>query len=389
MLSAIVLIYIWTLFLNHHRVEQFFWLTALICIFPMTALLRAFHGIKAERIIAKRKKLFAEDDMEVKIKVYNRIFMPTFLPEVVDSLPLIYKLKHRKHENAKGVLPFVFKERELVYKLSDLPRGQLLFGDIYLNKKDLFGLVKIKKVIKSSESILVYPKYINVSTESIVGIKNQQQGGPKQYQTNDTTQISGVREYQHGDKLSLVHWKASAKNSMLMSKEFIPSLNRRSHLILDCYKENENKTNEIFELCVSVAATVTNAFGNSGEPFSVMMNNAHRWEVEKKHKGQFLLEAMEKLALVRNDGNIPLATFCRYNTYRFEKGTSLIIVTTCVDEKLKKYITNLINKKVLVKIYLIGEQSTDTSLPFIHPITSLEQMLPWSEGRKVYEARVK
>ncbi|WP_350345168.1 DUF58 domain-containing protein [Proteinivorax tanatarense] len=375
LLSAIIFIYIWSLFLDYEVIRQLFWLTTLILIFPIITLLRGFYGLSAERSIVGKKRFFAGDDMEIKVKLKNKIYIPIFLPEIVDSLPLSYKLRHNEKNDVKAVLPLVAKEKSLKYCLYNIPRGQLLFSDINISKKDLFGFVEMKKHIKRTESVLVYPKYTIVNPESIVGIRQQCQGEKKQYKKQDTSQITGLREYQHGDKLSLVHWKASAKNNILMSKEFTPKLSRKSYLILDCFKGvgNEKDSIDLFELSVSVAASITYAFGNSNEPFSLLMNNNYRWEVDKRKPGQFLSQAMRKLAFVQKDGSVPIEVFCDKNSFRFEKGTNVIIVSESFDTKLRKVIAKLLNKKVLVKVFIIGDKK-GVNLPFVKNISSLEEL---------------
>ena len=62
----------------------------------------------------------------------------------------------------------------------------------------------------------------------------------------DTTMAVGISEYQPGDRLSWINWKASAKRSEMMMKEFEQRRSQDLLLILDCSPHMN------FELLVSI-----------------------------------------------------------------------------------------------------------------------------------------
>lgn len=68
----------------------------------------------------------------------------------------------------------------------------------------------------------------------------------------------GVRKYYEGDKLSLINWKKSAKNSDLYVNEFEKETNTDISIIVDCRKRvdyNEN-SKEFFEKALQVAYSI-------------------------------------------------------------------------------------------------------------------------------------
>ena len=50
----------------------------------------------------------------------------------------------------------------------------------------------------------------------------------------DPTRIAGVREYQYGDPLSRVHWKATARHGRMVSREDTWERSARLVILLDC-----------------------------------------------------------------------------------------------------------------------------------------------------------
>ncbi|MBR8646101.1 DUF58 domain-containing protein [[Brevibacterium] frigoritolerans] len=62
--------------------------------------------------------------------------------------------------------------------------------------------------------------------------------------------VSGVREYQPGDQLSWINWKATARTSEIMTKEFEVQKNRDVFIMLD------EKPSDLFEESIEMAASL-------------------------------------------------------------------------------------------------------------------------------------
>ena len=74
----------------------------------------------------------------------------------------------------------------------------------------------------------------------------------------DPTRPVGVRDYQHGDSLRHVHWKASARLQSLQVKIFEPTTTFKVALFLsvDSFTFNGSFSEDEFELGISVAASL-------------------------------------------------------------------------------------------------------------------------------------
>ncbi|WP_353892988.1 DUF58 domain-containing protein [Proteinivorax hydrogeniformans] len=377
LLFAVIGMYLWSLLLDSQIILSLFWVTCITMLLPIMALLRQLYGISVSRkILHEKKRYYTNDDIDVQIKITNRFYIPTFFPMVLDPLPKNYNRKYPKEVDQFKVFPLVIGNKKIVYTLRNVPRGPIEFRDIKLLKSDLLGFVDMEKILDLKKRILVYPKYVNLKVDSVVGNQLQQQGVYNKYMGRETSQITGVREYQRGDKLSLIHWKATARKRKLMSKEFAPYLTRKSNLILNCYNEDDKvKYDEKFELAVSVAATLVNSFGHCSQPFAMKMSNNERFYVEKRSKNQFLKEGMQKLALVQKNGQVPISAFCKANSYLFEPETMLFIVTTEIDAHFKKVINQLSAKRIFVKVFLVGANSEYENAPYIQRVLSLNDLV--------------
>ena len=82
-------------------------------------------------------------------------------------------------------------------------------------------------------------------------------GFPKEASRGQTV-ISGVREYQAGDQLSWINWKATAKTNKMMTKEFEEQKREHLCLILDLEPAPS------FEQPISFAASFVHFVMNQG-----------------------------------------------------------------------------------------------------------------------------
>ncbi|MNJ34281.1 hypothetical protein D3C77_289850 [compost metagenome] len=71
----------------------------------------------------------------------------------------------------------------------------------------------------------------------------------------ETTQINGVRDYVYGDRISRIHWNATAKTGTWKSKEFEHESLPKTVLVLDAHAISY-ATPQQFELAVSIGASL-------------------------------------------------------------------------------------------------------------------------------------
>ena len=89
-------------------------------------------------------------------------------------------------------------------------------------------------------------------------IRNSRLGGTQttvSASRRETTQINGVRDYVYGDRISRIHWNATAKTGSWKSKEFEHESFPRTMIVLDCATDGYDNAQQ-FELAVSAAASL-------------------------------------------------------------------------------------------------------------------------------------
>jgi len=155
------------------------------------------------------------------------------------------------------VLPDWNRQCVMRYTLSNLRRGFYSFGESECAMEDVIGLFQHKGTITVPTQFSVLPHTVRIPKWKIFDSREQGFGRNAfiQRSTKETTQINGVREYIYGDRISRIHWNATAKTGHWKSKEFeresLPSM----MLILD-RTQRHYYSDDQFELAISVAASL-------------------------------------------------------------------------------------------------------------------------------------
>jgi uncharacterized protein (DUF58 family) len=82
---------------------------------------------------------------------------------------------------------------------------------------DPFGLFPSQRQVGGRREVVVLPPTVPVELSIPAG---RLSGAGARRRTYQVANASGVREYAHGDSLSRIHWKSTARRGRLISKEF-------------------------------------------------------------------------------------------------------------------------------------------------------------------------
>lgn len=196
-------------------------------LYSLTLFFYPLSSFVMDRKVTK-KEYFAGDTVEVSIILTRK-----------NRFPLLYVIVADEMEQpwCDSVTSLVFigfkKSIEWKYSLEDVPRGKHVFQGIRLHTGDILGLCQKKHSIHTIDTMIIFPAFSELSTQKFENFFSGKQGVFKRA-SREQLAISGVREYQAGDQLSWIHWKAFAKTNKLMTKEFEEQKSEQLCLILDC-----------------------------------------------------------------------------------------------------------------------------------------------------------
>lgn len=166
------------------------------------------------------------------------------------------------------------EERSLLYQITFEMRGYYQIGPLLLESGDLFGLHRRYKVVSEPLYVLVFPKVLPLEGYDLTSRRPIGEVRMTHRLFEDPTRISGVREYQQGDPLSRIHWKATARTGTLHCKMYEPSTVAGATFIMDFHRDNYPARGEPHrsELAVTAVSSLANALYQMGQQTGLITN---------------------------------------------------------------------------------------------------------------------
>jgi uncharacterized protein (DUF58 family) len=163
----------------------------------------------------------------------------------------------------------------LRYKLHLKLRGYYQIGPLVLETGDLFGLHRRYRVATEPHYLLVYPRVVPLEGYDITSRRPIGEVKLTHRLFEDPTRIAGVREYQAGDPLNRIHWRASARTGQLHCKIYEPTTVAGSTILLDFHKAGYHQQGEPFrsELAVTTAVSLAHALYLMGQQVGLVTNS--------------------------------------------------------------------------------------------------------------------
>ena len=249
--------------------------------------------------------------------------------------PLLYTVVSEKWqeedflESFGGKLKKIFvfgfrREIEWEYEIERMPRGEHVLKGVEVEVSDFFGWIRKAHFIPIENTILIYP---NTTDIQYMSIDTQYDRGTMISPYNivkDTTMVTGVRDYQSGDRVSWIHWKSFARTQVLMTKEFEDRRSQQLTLILD------GRPSEMFEEQVELAASILKeALKNQAEIGFLSTGLEHTSFPTIQSEEQFG-RVLVHLAGIQPTGDAGSVMPSDYKA-RFQQGESTILVTGSPD----------------------------------------------------------
>jgi uncharacterized protein (DUF58 family) len=276
---------------------------------------------------AANPRLTAGARLNLRLKIQVPGFWP--LPYLIIRERIVRVTGSDLREYELSCVPDYRRRGTVEYATAPLRRGTYRFLPTVVSTRDVFGLFEHRGSCDSPMTVKVLPRTIDLRDWSPVRMVRS---GVYQRTTSalwarETTQIDGVREYIHGDRLSRIHWNATARTGEWKSKEFERESLPRLVVLLD-RQESAYRTAEGFELAVSAAASVLELGLKRGMPVglvSVGQDGAAMFGGQRTPVSREIL--LDHLIDVEADGKVPLASLATTAAERYEPGVFCVIVS--------------------------------------------------------------
>ncbi len=287
-------------------------------------------------------------------------FLVTLVVKRKSRFPLLYTVVTEKWaeeetallagEQMKKLFLFGFrKEVEWQYEIEKMPRGEHVLEGVVVEVSDFLGWLQKRKVIDAKDTILVFPKMIDLH---YVPFDRQYDRGTLASLLNivkDTTMATGVRGYQPGDRVTWIHWKSFARTQTLMTKEFEDKRSQELLLLMD------GRMSATFEDQVELTASILKAASNHEAELALMTTGLESSLFPFIQSEEQLHQGFVHLAKIKPTGEDKVAPLVDFST-EFQHGGGIVLITGKPDWPfMQSVLRNAKNAKSIICFVVVQE----------------------------------
>ena len=165
-------------------------------------------------------------------------------------------------------------KKTVFYRLECNRRGYYQIGPLVLETGDLFGLHRRYRVATNPHFLLVFPRVHPLEGFDVASRRPIGEVKMSYRLFEDPTRVAGVRQYEAGDPLNRIHWRATARTGVLHSKIYEPSTVAGATVLVDFHTRSFDERHEPYrsELAVTTAASLANAVFQMGQQVGLVTN---------------------------------------------------------------------------------------------------------------------
>ncbi|MBP8952511.1 MAG: DUF58 domain-containing protein [Armatimonadetes bacterium] len=238
----------------------------------------SLDGLTVQRHCTMRNGEIGEEAV-VTVGIRNQ--KPNFVPWVIMEDILSDGVTILEGANSRAMVMRPMGATTLRYRIRCDRRGYHRIGPVLFESGDFFGLTRRFVCGPDTLFITIYPKVLPIDKYSVPTHRPLGETTVRMRIFEDPTRIAGVREYQQGDPLRRVHWKASARTGQLHSKIYEPSSVQGANIILDFNTRSwdgsgkERRT----EFACTVAASLASHLASRGVDLGFVSNGVDAADV--------------------------------------------------------------------------------------------------------------
>lgn len=230
---------------------------------------RNMGDLRFRRLMPERALL--GDDVEVVLDVENRGLLPVPWLQFHERLPVALT----SPPFFRAVISLQPREtRRFTYVLSCRQRGWYAIGPLSASLGDVLGISFREGEFSAASHLTVYPRILTLDE---LGLPSRSPFGHLRTRHplyEDPARVVGVREYQSGDSLRLVNWKASASSGQLQVRKLEPAMTLETVILLDVNLSAYDRDHAYAgsELGVVVAASLANHLATLRQEVGLLTN---------------------------------------------------------------------------------------------------------------------
>ena len=303
------------------------------------------------------KTMVKEEEVNYIFKLSNEDWIP------YTSLTVTFYSKYVTIGEMEPVSEFALLPKEFVSRNTTLCchcRGEYNVGIDRVVITDLLHMMQFSYRCRSQLKVVVLPRILHLE-HLLFAKRNEDDKKQNQIIMNQMQYLdSEVRNYQSGDSMKLVHWKATARRQALSVRKYLDDAKERVILISD-FSPIANKENAMFieDQMIETLLAIIDYYARNHIMTSVMQASS---EVEflDIHSAYDVEEYYKKCCRIRFISEVPIHNLVRLTFAKSSIGTQLVILT----EKVTKDLLLTLNQFTRLEHDIIIIAFTDDNIEY-------------------------
>jgi len=235
----------------HYVAKLALWIFSILTLLDFFLLYSNRHGITASRKTANR---FSNGDQnQVKITLENHYNIKLKI-RVIDELPKQFQIRDFEHKSELNIGEI----KNVTYNLRPIKRGVYSFGNINVFVKSMISFMERRYTVKQSVDIAVYPSFHQLKEIELLSFAEMRNllGLKKIRHLGYNKEFEQVRNYNIGDEIKHINWKATARKNQLMVNQFQDEKSQNVYCIIDMGRNLKMPFNGMSLLDYSINASL-------------------------------------------------------------------------------------------------------------------------------------
>jgi uncharacterized protein (DUF58 family) len=311
---------------------------------------------------------FLGEVVSVVLKIKNNSILPILWLEIHEGL----SVDLRSGKGLKQVFSLgIREEKQINYDLMPRKRGYYPLGPLQISSGDPLGLMQPTQKEFPSSPLTVYPQVVSMPA---FGLPSQSPFGTIKHQNpvfEDPSRILGKRDFQNGDSIRRIDWKASAGTGQLQVKLYEASISLELTILLDLHRSSYDLKTfySAIELSISAAASVA-AWGKTHRQSVGLITNG----VDPQHNDQMptplkprtgtghFIHILEVLARIQSGEKLPLENLVQNALADLSWGATLVVISGSLYEDLLVQLFKIRKRGINPAIIFTGQTPDFRSL---------------------------
>ena len=238
-------------------------------------------------------------------------------------------------------------------------RGEYSVGPLVARTSDPFSMFPQEIQFGGHETVLVYPKIIDIPDFASPSIHLVGDNSRRQRARVLSTDVASVREYEPGDSLGRIHWLSTARTGELMVKQFDQGSSSDMWVLFDQHAESfaaigDDTTDE---MGATVAASVIDKYNQGFLPVGYVAHGSQSLVAVPERSTHQREQIMRHIAASKPVGDVTILESLAELERDLGQNTSLVVITSSSDGSWVEALGGLARRGVRVSTVLIDRGS--------------------------------